>query len=139
LINVGFLGKLVRRLGMRGEQWLRESRHYASVCNEGRAWANNLVVMKALPNGLALARYGFSVSRRVGKAVSRNRVKRRLREILRAVTLEPGWDIVFIARPAAATSYASLEKSITGLLFKASLVRKAAGVTVKGGGSGFSA
>ncbi|MBN1862179.1 MAG: ribonuclease P protein component [Dehalococcoidales bacterium] len=124
---------------MWGEQWLRESRHYALVCNEGRAWANNLVVMKALPNGLDLSRCGFSVSRRVGKAVSRNRVKRRLREILRAAPLSSGWDIVFIARPAADTSFASLEKSVTGLLFRAGLVRKPVGVTAKDGGSGVSA
>jgi ribonuclease P protein component len=111
---------------MRGEQWLRETRQYALVCSGGRSWANSLVVMKALPNGMASSRCGFSVSRRVGKAVSRNRVKRRLREILRAVTLSPGWDIVFIARPAANTGYASLEKSVTGLLFRAGLVKIAA-------------
>ena len=130
---------------MRGKQWLRESRHYALVYSEGRSWANNLVVMKALPNGLTSSRCGFSVSRRVGKAVIRNRVKRRLREILRAAPLEPGWDIVFVARPAANTSYANLEKSVTGLLSKAGLVTivaerpPATEVATKGGGSGFSA
>jgi ribonuclease P protein component len=130
-------------MGMWGEQWLRESRHYALICNEGRSWANNLVVMKALPNGLALSRCGLSVSRRVGKAVTRNRVKRLLREILRVAPLEPGWDIVFIARPAANTGYANLEKSVTGLLFKAGLVKivaegpPATEVATKGGGSGF--
>jgi ribonuclease P protein component len=134
---------LVRRWGMRGEQWLRESRQYALVCSEGRSWANKLLVMKALPNGLAVSRCGLSVSRRVGKAVSRNRVKRRLREILRAAMLSPGWDIVLIARPAADTGYASLEKSVTGLLSRAGLVGTAAGkhmatgVAGGGGGSGF--
>ena len=130
---------------MRGKQWLRESRQYALVCSEGRSWASNLVVMKALPNGLVLSRCGLSVSRRVGKAVSRNRVKRLLREILRVAPLESGWDIVFIARPAANTGYANLGKSVTGLLFKAGLVKTAAErplateVAAKGGGSGFSA
>lgn len=130
---------------MRGEQWLRESRHYALVCNGGRSWANNLVVMKALPNGLASSRCGLSVSRRVGKAVTRNRVKRRLREILRVAPLETGWDIVFIARPAANTGYANLEKSVAGLLSRAGLVSVEADkpgtieVAAKGGRSGFSA
>jgi len=101
--------------------------------------------MKALPNGLASSRCGFSISRRVGKAVIRNRVKRLLREILRVTPLKPGWDIIFIARPAANTGYANLGKSVTGLLFKAGLVKTVAEqpfsteVATKDGGSGFSA
>ena len=85
---------------MRGEQWLKKSGQYALVYRGGRSWVNRLVVMKVLANGLNLSRYGFSISRRVGKAVIRNRVKRVLREILYAAPVEPGWDVVFIARPA---------------------------------------
>jgi len=81
--------------------------------------------VKALPNGLNLSRYGFSVSKRVGKAVTRNRVKRLLREILRLISLQPGWDIVFIARPVAATAdYTNLEKSVECLLSRARLLTR---------------
>ena len=109
---------------MRGKQWLRKPRQYASVYNEGRSWVDSLVVMKALPNNLDLSRYGLSISRQVGKAVTRNRIKRRLREILHLVPLEPGWDIIFIARPRANTDYVSLKRSVTGLLGQAGLARK---------------
>jgi ribonuclease P protein component len=79
--------------------------------------------MRVLPNGLPLSRYGFSVSKRLGKAVRRNRVKRLLREILRLTLVRDGWDIVFIARPAAAQAdYAGLEKTIKGLLSRAELL-----------------
>jgi len=110
---------------MRGKQWLRKPMQYASVYNEGRSWADSLVVMKALPNHLELSRCGLSISRQVGKAVTRNRIKRRMREILRLMPLEPGWDIIFIARPPANTSYASLKQSVAGLLGQAGLVKKA--------------
>ncbi len=84
---------------------------------------DRLVVMKVLPNSLDLTRCGFSVSRRVGSAVVRNRVKRRLREIMRLTPLPPGWDIVFIARPrVAAARYDNIEKSVRGLLTRAGLL-----------------
>ena len=108
---------------MKGEEYLTKSDQYALVYNEGRSWVSSLMVMKALPNGLSLSRYGFSVSKRVGKAVTRNRVKRLLREILRLTPLEPGWDIIFIARPVTATTeYAELRKSAENLLFRAQLL-----------------
>jgi len=108
---------------MRKEEHLTKPEQYALVYNKGRSWLSDLVVMKALPNGLTLSRYGFSVSKRTGKAVRRNRIKRLLREILRLTPLEPGWDIIFIARPAAAnTDYASLKKSIDDLLCRAQLL-----------------
>jgi len=108
---------------MQGERHLTKPDQYALVYSNGRSWVGGLVVMKALPNGLALSRYGFSVSRRVGKAVIRNRVKRLFRHILRLKSLEPGWDIVFIARPLAANAdYAGLEKAIDDLLSRARLL-----------------
>ncbi len=108
---------------MRGEEYLTKSAQYALVYKEGSSWVSSLIVMKALPNGLSLSRYGFSISKRVGKAVTRNKVKRLLREILRLAPLEPGWDIIFIARPAAATTrYAELKKSVESLLSRAQLL-----------------
>ncbi|MFC1988005.1 ribonuclease P protein component [Chloroflexota bacterium] len=108
---------------MRGEEYLTKPQQYALVYSKGSSWASNVVVMKALPNGLALSRYGFSVSKRVGKSVTRNRVKRLLREILRILPLKSGWDIIFIARPAAATAdYASLKRVTEGLLSRARLL-----------------
>ncbi len=108
---------------MRGEEYLTKSAQYALVYKQGSSWVSSLMVMKALPNGLSLSRYGLSVSKRVGKAVTRNRVKRLLREILRLTPLEPGWDIIFIARPLAATTkYAELKKSVENLLSRAQLL-----------------
>jgi ribonuclease P protein component len=110
---------------MRGREYLTKSAQYALVYNKGSSWRSDLVVMKTLPNGLAFSRYGFSVSRRVGGAVVRNRVKRWLREILRVAPLEPGWDIIFIARPKVAeASFASVKRAVHGLLSRAGLIMR---------------
>ncbi len=107
---------------VRGEQYLTKTAQYGLVYNKGRSWADGFLVLRALANGRDLSRYGFSVGKRVGKAVVRNKTKRLLREILRMAPLQPGWDIVFIARsPAAQAGYAELEKSVKGLLSRAGL------------------
>ncbi|MDP6043954.1 MAG: ribonuclease P protein component [Dehalococcoidales bacterium] len=108
---------------MRGEEYLTKTAQYALVYSRGNSIVNERVVMKILPNGLDLSRYGFSISRRVGKAVVRNRVKRLLREIVRLTPLRPGWDIIFIARSkAAGADYTDLEKSVRGLLSRGQLL-----------------
>jgi ribonuclease P protein component len=110
---------------MRGEQYLTKAEQYSLVYEKGSSWASQLMVMKAWPNQLALSRYGFSVGKRLGGAVVRNRVKRRMREIMRALPLEAGWDIIFIARPkAAAASFAVLEKTVRGLLSRAKILAR---------------
>ena len=108
---------------MRGEGYLRKPAQYVEVYEKGSSWVSPLVVMRVLPNELTLSRYGFSVSKRLGKAVVRNRVKRLLREILRVTPVKAGWDMVFIARPTArGADYASLERAVKGLLSQAELL-----------------
>jgi ribonuclease P protein component len=80
--------------------------------------------MKALPNGLELSRYGFSITKSVGKAVVRNRVRRLLREVVRLKSLKSGWDIVFVSRPSAATAdYHQFDESVSKLLGRARLLQ----------------
>jgi ribonuclease P protein component len=95
---------------------LRSARDFARVRQEGRTVAANCLALgyarsprldgPSGPQPALPARVGFAVSKRVGGAVVRNRVKRRLRETVRRRlwALASGWDLVIIARPPAATA-----------------------------------
>ncbi len=108
---------------MRGDNFLNKTRQFDIVYNGGKSWAGKEIVLRALPNELGASRFGFVVSCRLGKAVVRNRVKRRLREIVRQIHVQPGWDIILIARvPAIETNYKNLEKSVRKLLLRAGII-----------------
>lgn len=66
--------------------------------HSGKAWPSPLLVVSTLPNGTGESRFGYVVSGRVGKAVVRNRVRRRLKEIVRQESVHAGWDVVLTAR-----------------------------------------
>jgi ribonuclease P protein component len=108
---------------VRGERYLKSNSQFSLVYDEGQSWAGKEIVLKALVNGLDSTRFGFVISHRLGKAVVRNRIKRRLREITRQTLVQPGWDVILIARnPAASLDYQGLEKSVKKLLLKAGLI-----------------
>ena len=80
-------------------------------------------MLKSLSNDIDRSRFGILVGKRNGNAITRNRVKRRLREVLRQEPVAAGWDIVLIARrPAATADYDHLKWAAQELLKRARLL-----------------
>lgn len=110
---------------MRREQRLRKSSDFATAYREGGSFSSRLLVIRPRANGLPHNRYGFVTSRAVGKAVVRNKVRRRLREAVRSLPLKDGWDVVVIARRSAAeAAYREVRESLASLLARAGVMRE---------------
>lgn len=105
---------------------LRRNEDFQRARREGRSWASPWVVLVAAANDLDHTRFGFAVGKKIGRAVVRNRVKRRLREVVRLhrQTIPPGWDIILIARTALQdVSFEQLDRAVTQLLGRARLLQ----------------
>ena len=97
---------------------LRSRAEFTAVQQHGRRVATRTMTLLAIPNALGRDRLGIVASRRIGGAVTRNRAKRRIRELFRqrqestrASAERRALDLVVIARREVATApYAEIEK-----------------------------
>lgn len=91
----------------------------------GRRSRHALLHVAIRGNGLPQSRFGFSVGRRVGKAVVRNRVKRRLKAIMRELPVRAGFDVVTVAHEASATAnYETLRQAAMQCLDRTGALRR---------------
>ena len=103
---------------------VRDNERFQEIRRQGKSYSNRLAVLCVLENSLPCSRFGFSVSRRIGNAVVRNLVKRRMRESvrLRMYQIRSGWDCILIARgPIRSATYSEIERACARLFHRASL------------------
>lgn len=100
-------------------QMIKKNREFRQIYAVAPSFADKYLVIYQRKNGTPYTRFGISVSGKVGHAVQRNKIKRRLKEILRLKhdRIQHGYDIIFIVRVRSANaSYERLEKSALQLL-----------------------
>ena len=114
-------------------QRLRRRADFDAVFEDGRAAASGPLSVRAraaesAESAEAPCRFGYAINRRVGNAVVRNRVRRRLRESARALNTSGacrGMDIVVIARPSAAEAgFQELDRTLGRLIRRVQPVQR---------------
>lgn len=91
----------------------------------GRIYYGRFLSLRMAPNREGAVRVGFAIAKRLGKAVERNRLRRRLREGLRLSPIAPGWDILVIARgDAVRQNYHTLKAELEHLLRQAGALQE---------------
>ena len=125
--NVSFVKPVFRAF----VQSIKKTKSFKLVYSCGHQCVNAYFVMYVLNNGLEVNRLGVSVSKKVGKAVIRNRVKRFVKESCRLMAhrVNNGFDIVIVARPAAGSlpkegSFHKFSKSLESLFDKLQLFKE---------------
>ena len=79
---------------------LKKNKEYRHVYSRGKSYADRYLVIYYLSNNLDVCRFGFTVSKKTGNAVTRNRVRRLLKEVCRlnSNVFTGGFDLVLVAR-----------------------------------------
>ena len=99
---------------------LRQRADYLAAATGAKAPAAGFVLQARRRSDEGPPRVGFTVSKKVGHAVERNRVRRRLREMVRLAAggpMQPGHDYVLIGRrPALSLPFARLAEDFSGAL-----------------------
>ncbi|MBR0680025.1 ribonuclease P protein component [Roseomonas eburnea] len=106
---------------------LKKRREFLRAASRGKRAARPGLVLQAVAGEPGRLRLGFTVTKKVGNAVVRNRARRRLKEAAR-LTMPglgaEGWDLVLIGRDATGTRpFAQLIEDLRGALRQAGVVR----------------
>lgn len=108
-------------------QSLKQNHLFRRLYRKGTSTANRYLVLYQRRNGTGGNRVGITVSAKLGHAVARNRLRRRLREIYRLneKSFRRGFDLVAVGRFAAMEAdYQSLERAYLALAGKLGLLRE---------------
>jgi ribonuclease P protein component len=102
---------------------LRRRADFDRVFQHGRHNSARLMAVRSVANEQPLTRFGYAIPKRVGNAVVRNQIRRRLREILRLLPLREGFDVVITLRQESAqATFHNLRTELITLLRRARLL-----------------
>jgi len=113
---------------LKSSQRIRKNKEFLNLYKKGRFFKDQLFLLKFVKNSCKSSRFGFVVSLRVSKrAVDRNLLKRRMREIVRSQieSIRDGYDLVFIMSPnARLADFRKLKDAVINALNRSGLLKK---------------
>ena len=108
---------------------IKKTKNFKIVYSKGRQAVNAYFVLYAMPNNKGATHIGITVSKKVGNAVTRNKIRRLVKESFRLMgaRVVSGYDIVIVARRAVSAlpkegRFRKVDKSLTSLLTRLNLV-----------------
>ncbi len=111
---------------MRFSSTLKKNYEFKRIYSKGSSAVSPYMVLYCRGNGSRSNRFGITVSAKLGHAVDRNRVRRRLREIYRIneSSLKPGFDLIMVSRSRGMRAgFATLQTDFLDLADKLGLLK----------------
>lgn len=99
---------------------IKKSEEFNRARSKGKTFRNKQFTMNRCPNGLQYSRFGFIITKKVGKATVRNKLRRRLKALVRERldSIEKGFDFVIVPRPQTSElSFMELEKNLDHIFY----------------------
>ncbi|EYE88641.1 ribonuclease P [Fervidicella metallireducens AeB] len=112
---------------MKSDEKIKKNSQFRYIYNRGKSISDSLLVLYIFKNNKNINRIGISVSKKVGNSVTRNRVKRLIRESYRTnkEKYRRGYDLIFVARARCSKSnYHEILKSQINLMKKGGLLKE---------------
>lgn len=104
---------------------IKSNREFVRVYKKGKFFAGKYIVLYVLQNGLKINRIGITASKKIGKSVKRNRIKRLIRENYRFIEdkVKVGYDLVFVVRNSnLMPDFYKIKKEVSYLLRKFNII-----------------
>lgn len=105
---------------------LRKDMEFKKVYNTGKNYYNRNLILYIRKNNLEETRVGYTITKKIGNAVIRNNIRRRMKEIyrLRFHSLKQGYDLIFIPKKNVVDiSYKELESAMTHIMKIAGILK----------------
>lgn len=98
---------------------VKKNEDFVKARSRGKTYRNRQFTLNRSPNDLAIPRFGFIITKKVGKAHDRNLLRRRLKALVRdrVFSVEKGYDYILIPKPQTLSlSYEELGKNLDHVL-----------------------